>query len=132
MVETKRFVNIQVRNAIDRSDGSSQSSEGTIANHTDSTPCRKYLGVHQIGNAPRSSLVGMVRTTFLPSYNKHTFCIRKKQQRNCFYFIAIVAKAAPQRNGKQLDIPPQPTHKEEHNQYQQEYNHSKHGYTIFK
>src|SRR2546425_10899859 len=115
MVETKRFVNIQVRNAIDRSDGSPQSSEGTITNHTDSTPRRKYLGVHQMGNAPRSSLVRMVRTTFLPSYNKHTFYIRKKQQRNIL-----------------LDVPPQPAHKEEHNQYQQEYNHSKRGYTKFK
>src|SRR2546428_6442305 len=84
MVETKRFVNIQMRNAIDRSNGPSQASEGTIANYTDSTACRKYLDAHQMGNASRSSPIGMVRTTFLPSYNKHTFRIRKKQAKEQF------------------------------------------------
>src|SRR5205085_9288384 len=57
-IETKRLLDLNRRNRIDCSDRSSESSEGTIANHTHSTTCCKYTGIHGDLNAPLASPLG--------------------------------------------------------------------------
>jgi hypothetical protein len=55
VVETKRFVNVGVRNCINGSDRSSQSPERTIANNTHAAACGKYMVAHRTVYAPRPS-----------------------------------------------------------------------------
>ncbi len=55
MVETKRFVNVGIRNGINGSDRSFESSERTIANNTHTTAWGKYLVAHRMVNAPGPS-----------------------------------------------------------------------------
>ncbi len=84
MVETERFVDVRVGNGVNGSDRSSQPPERAIADDAHATACWKYLVVHTIGNAPGSSSVKDCEDND-SFFKKHTFQIRKKQQRDGFF-----------------------------------------------
>ena len=60
MVETEWLVDVGMRNGIDGSDGSFQSSEGAITDDAYTAACGKYLIVHEMGTSPGSSPMGVV------------------------------------------------------------------------
>ena len=58
LVETEWLVNVRMGDGIDDADGSFQPSVRAITNDAYTAACGKYLIVHKLGTAPRSSPMG--------------------------------------------------------------------------